>query len=182
MELAKSIPHYTLSPYQEGLMEKIAKIIESKTAGVSYVGTAPRQHGTTDALTMLLAILLVTEPNLRVTVMSPYRSNSERMLTLTSDWLVKMQKTDGVTKSRHRLRKDTSGLCYMCIHDAAPSWNPSVIIITEAEYVNPNAIGDFLCCLTVDTNIIVMNYNIENVKHVGAIWARANEDKKEQVD
>jgi hypothetical protein len=105
------------------------------------------------------------------------------MLTLTNEWLVKMQKTDGVTKSGHWLRKDTSGLCYTCIHDATPSWNPSVVIITEAEYADPSMIADSFSCITAETNVIVMGYNIEKVKHVEEMLSsQANEDKKEEVN
>jgi hypothetical protein len=195
MENTPDLPNYTLSAYQRELMQKLSTTIDSKNSGVCYISTGPRQHGTTDALTILLALLLATEPNFRVTILSPYINNSERMLNLICHWLIKMQKIDGVTKTRCKIYKNTSGLYFLSVQDALSvedavvhSWNPTVAIITEAEYVDPSAIVRLIRSTTANTNVIVMNYNIENVKYIDELWTAAkgalldstgNDDKQE---
>jgi len=178
MNSIKDIPDYLLSQYQEELIQKLINIIDSKSSDFSYVATGPRMSGTKDALTIMLAILLVTRPNFHVTVLCPYRNIGERLADLTYHWLVQMQKNDEVRKSKTNIWKDTSGVFFTCAQDIVlKSWSPEVLIITEAEYIPPSSIAHLFLPTTSATKVIVMNNTIGNIMYIDELWTSARKDK-----
>jgi hypothetical protein len=191
MELVNNIPNYTLSLYQEDLMKIMCESIESIPSGVSYVSTGPRLSGTKDALTLMLANLLVTKQNFHITVLCPYRNIAEHLAELTYHWLVQMKKNDEVRRLRTKIYKGTSGICFTSVQDVVVrSWNPEVLIITEAAYIPPSSIAHLFLPTTSATKVIVMNNDVAKVKYIDELWASArkditdkvDEDKKEEVD